>query len=431
VSVRRIGPSLARSGRILIVGAGPAGWSAAGELRQLGFAGEVTVVCDEPGAPYDRTACSKGLLDGRQRPDDVRLDLRACPGVDWRVARAEWLDPDDRAVGLSTGEAHRYDGLVIATGARAELPADWPVGEPGLHVLHAVEQAWALRKDLRHARRVAIVGGGLTGCEVASTVRALARDVVLVNSQPYLMHRVLGAPVAELVTREHAQAGIELRLGRRVRSADRGRGRWRLRLDDGQDVHADVVVMSAGERPDTAWLEGSGLDIEDGVRCDAALRAVGGDGAPVPGVVAAGVVARWPNLRYRAEPHRVGHWIAAIEQGQAAARTLLLGDAAEPATLVPRFWSAQLGLRIQVCGRIEPDAAVEISELRPARRDTARAGVVANCYANGDLAGVVAVNAPHAFAPAAQSLLAGFGAPPLAAAAAGGATAPRRMWAVR
>lgn len=393
--------------RILIVGAGPAGWAAAEELRRREFTGEIVVLCDELDAPYDRTACSKGLLNGHEKPRDIRLDIRGCENVDWRLGqRAVWLDPVARSVTVDTGQCYPYDGLIVATGAAPVLPEGWPAGEPGLHLLHDVGAAWALRKELRDARRVAVIGGGLTGSEVACTVRELAREAVLINSQPVLMSRVLGGPVGAMITREHLAAGVEMRLGRRVTRVDRGRGRWRLRLDDGEDVHADLVVVAAGERPDVEWLSGAGFDVSDGVLCDEALRVVGSDG-----VMAAGVAARWPNLRYGAAPRRVGHWIAALEQGRAAARNLLLGRrVAEPFTLLPRFWSQQLGLRIQVCGQIEPDAEVAITEMRPGRRDTARAGVLASYYHDGRLTGVVAVNAPQAFTIASRTLANSLGA---------------------
>ncbi|HST63756.1 MAG TPA: oxidoreductase C-terminal domain-containing protein, partial [Mycobacteriales bacterium] len=132
------------------------------------------------------------------------------------------------------------------------------------------------------------------------------------------------------------------------------------------------------------------------------LRVLGLDG-----VVAAGALARWPDPRHgTVQPRRVGQWIMAVEQGRAAARTLLAGDGpAPPVSLLPRFWSDQNGLRIQVCGRLSDQADVHLTELRPRRKDTARAGVVASYVENGRLAGVSAVNAPRAFNVACRTLL--------------------------
>src|SRR5690606_32574940 len=216
------------------------------------------------------------------------------------------LDPQRRIVTADTDEEFRYDGLVIATGARPVWPTGWPRGEPGLHALHGLADAWALRRALHRARRVAVVGGGLTGCEVACAVRSMARECVLIDSRPQLMSRALGEVVGQYVTEVIADDGVRLRLGRRCRRLDRGRRGWVLTLDDGSQETADLVVATVGERPDTRWLAGTGLDVSDGVRCDEHLRAVGGQD-----IVACGTVARWPNLRYGTEPRRVGQWIMA------------------------------------------------------------------------------------------------------------------------
>ena len=401
--LRPVRPAYGPRDRVLVVGGGAAGWAAAGELRRQGFTGDVTVLSAEPVPPYDRTACSKGLLDGHQRPQDTMLDLRGCPDVRWRTGvRAECLDPYARRVGLSTGEAVAYDGLVVATGTRAVLPADWPGGQPGLHLLHELSDAWSLRAALTSARRVAVVGGGLTGCEVACAVVAMARQVVLINSQPYVMPRSVGEQVGALVAAAHRAAGVQMRLGRSVALAEHRRDGWRLLLDSGETVSADLVVVAAGERPDVDWLAGAPADLTDGVLCDETLRVAG-----VDGVVAAGALARWPNRRYGTAPGRVGQWISAVEQGQGAARTLLAGNPdAPPVAPLPRFWSDQNGLRIQVCGRLDRAAEVVLTELRPRRRDTARAGVVASYVRRGRLTGVVAVNAPRAFNVACRMLLA-------------------------
>jgi NADPH-dependent 2,4-dienoyl-CoA reductase/sulfur reductase-like enzyme len=395
------GPAFGPHDRIVVVGTGAAGWSAAGELRRLGFAGELVAISAEPHRPYDRTACSKGLLNGHQRPKDAALDLRGHPDVVWRTGtRVLDVNPYARRLLLDSGEALAYDGLVVATGTKATLPPGWPSG-PGLHLLHDLADARSLRSALAGARSVAVVGGGLTGCEVACAVTAMARSAVLVNAQRHLMPRSVGEPVGALITASHLAAGLDLRLGRKVADAERRRTGWRLLLDSGETVSADLVVVTAGEKPDVDWLAGTPADSTDGVLCDASLRVVGLDG-----VVAAGSLARWPDHRHgTGKPGRVGQWIMAVEQGRAAARTLLAGDYAPPVSLLPRFWSDQNGLRIQVCGRLSDWADVHVTELRPRRRDKARAGVVADYVEDGRLAGVVAVNAPRAFTVACRTLL--------------------------
>ena len=388
--------------RIVIVGAGRAGVAAAEELRAQNFSGEVMILSEEDDPPYDRPACSKRILTGHARPRDVWLPVREGTDVVWRLGeQAVGLDPVNRLVYTQDNE-FAYDGLVVATGARPSPPKDWPIGEPGLHVLHSLADAWRLRADLRDAGRVAVVGGGLTGCEAACAVRSLARDCVLIDSNPQVLTRALGDLVGRLVTAELYREGVILRLGRKVQELRRRRRGWTLVLDDGEEVNADVVVATIGDRPDTQWLADTGMDISDGVLCDESLRVVGAEG-----VVAAGTIARWPNLRYDATPRRCGQWIAALELGRSAAQTLLKGDHwAPPVTPLPRFWSEQFGLRIQVCGHQPPDAVVSVTEMRPGRRDIARAGVLITYAVDGRLVGVAGVNAPQAFTAMTRALMA-------------------------
>ena len=302
-------PAYGPRDRIVVVGGGAAGWAASGELRRLGFAGELVVLGAEPVGPYDRTACSKGLLDGRQRPQDTTLDLRGCPDVRWRVGvRAAGLDPYARRVVLESGRAVAYDGLVVATGTRASCPRTGrpaarpaPAARPGARVGAAVGAAPGPPRR-RRRRRPDRLRGRLRG-----RPRWPGRPYWSTPSR-YLMPRSIGEPVGALVTAEHRAAGIELRLGRRVAQAEHRRGGWRLLLDGGEQVAADLVVVTAGERPDVAWLAGTPADLSDGVLCDGSLRVVGLDG-----VVAAGALARWPNPRWggaarprRAVDHRRG-----------------------------------------------------------------------------------------------------------------------------
>jgi NADPH-dependent 2,4-dienoyl-CoA reductase/sulfur reductase-like enzyme len=399
---RRRPPAGVTRDRVVIVGAGRAGIAAAEELRIQGFEGDLTILCDEKDAPYDRPACSKKILTGHARPRDIRLPVRGGTDARWRLGRrAIGLDAESRIVYTDTDEEFHYDGLVIATGSRPSPPSNWPIGEPGLHVLHTLSEAWALREELRDAERVAIVGGGLTGCEAAWAIRSLARDCVLIDSNPQVMTRALGDLVGRLVTAELHREGVYLRLGRRVSQLRPRRRGWLLVLDDGEEIEADVVVATIGDRPDLRWLANTDIDISDGVLCDESLRVVG-----VDGIVAAGTVARWPNLRFSTTPRRCGQWIAALEQGRAAAKTLMNGAYwVPPVTLLPRFWSDQFGLRIQVCGDQPKDAVVTVTEMRPGRRDIARAGVLVSYMVEGRLVGVVSVNAAKAFTAMTRALM--------------------------
>ncbi len=395
--------------RILIVGCGRAGVAAAEELTRLGFQGEITLLGDEPNAPYDRPAVSKRLLDGRARPTDVKMpiDTQTERTVQWALGRrAVYLDPSTRTVGTDTGEAFEFDGLVIASGAHSSPPKDWPIGEPGIHTLYTVDDAWGLRQDLRWAEKVVIVGAGLTGCEAACTMRNLAREAVLVDSKPQVLTRAVGELVGGMITEEVQHDGVQLRLGRRVASISRRRRRWLVTLSDGEEIETDIVVASAGERPETGFLTDTGLDISDGVLCDESLRVLDTDGRVIDGVVAAGTVARWPNLRYSPNPQRIGQWIAALEHGRAAAHTLLaLDEDVPPVTVLPRYWSEQFGLRVQVAGVMPSDADISVTNLRPGRRENIRSGALVSYYQDGRVVGLVGVNAMAPFNSLTRALL--------------------------
>ncbi|WP_309621028.1 FAD-dependent oxidoreductase [Salinibacterium sp.] len=197
---------------------------------------------------------------------------------------------------------------------------------------------------------MAVVGGGFLGCEIASTARERGIAVTVVDRSATLLHRALGAPIGAVIGDVHRSHGVRLHLGVGVSGWTETPRGARLTLDDQETINADLVVIGVGTDPNTEWLHGSGLDIEDGVRCDATGHVLDTDGIRVEGVVAAGDVARWPNHRFDTIPRRVEHWINAVEMGQAAANSLLAGAAASQFTPIPRFWSHQHGMRIQASG---------------------------------------------------------------------------------
>jgi NADPH-dependent 2,4-dienoyl-CoA reductase/sulfur reductase-like enzyme len=342
---------------IVIVGASLAGLRAAEELRTAGHDGAITLVGDEPHRPYDRPPLSKQVLAGAKPPASTELSVvSGSPddlGLDWRLGQsATRLDLDQRAVLLGGGERLGFDGLVIATGASPRrLPGTDHLD--GVHTLRTIDDCVEIRAALDASpRRVAVVGAGFIGAEVAATCRGRGIEVSLIEALPVPLERGLGPEMGAVVADVHRDHGVDLRLGVgvvRIEGSDRVE---RIRLTDGTVLEVDLVVIGIGVAPNTGWLEGSGLTIDNGVVCDATCTAA-------PGVVAAGDVARWPNARFD-EVMRVEHWDNAIAMGTHAARSLLAGAQAEPFMPVPWFWSDQYDRKIQLAGRAAPDDRVEV-----------------------------------------------------------------------
>jgi 3-phenylpropionate/trans-cinnamate dioxygenase ferredoxin reductase subunit len=201
-------------------------------------------------------------------------------------------------------------------------------------------------------QRVVVVGAGFIGAEVAATARQRGLDVTLLEALATPLQRALGDEMGAVCADIHREQGVDLRLSTGVAGFDDdGHGRLRgLRLSDGTTIETDVAIVGVGVAPNTGWLEGSGLTIDNGVVCDETCLAA-------PGVVAAGDIARWPNIRFD-EVMRVEHWENAQEQGAHAARRLL-GNL-EPYQPVPWFWSDQYDRKIQLAGRSSADDIVQI-----------------------------------------------------------------------
>ncbi len=342
---------------ITIVGASLAGLRAAESLRRHDFDGVITLIGDEPHAPYDRPPLSKQYLAGEWGEDRLALtgpEKLAEYGLELRLGtRATGFDLSRRRLTLDDGEDVDVDGLLIATGARCRrLPGTEDMD--GVFVLRGLDDSSALRSALDAGPgRVVVVGGGFIGAEVASTARERGLEVSVIEALPQPLARVLGEEIGAVCAEVHRAHGVDVHTGVGVEAVD-GDGRVeRVRLRDGRVIEADVVVVGIGVVPNTEWLEGSGLEIDDGVVCDATCLAG-------PGVTAAGDVARWPNRRFD-EVMRVEHWDNAVEQGAHAAHRLLVDDAdAEPFTPVPWFWSDQYDRKIQLAGRIRPDDEMRI-----------------------------------------------------------------------
>lgn len=322
---------MTESGRVVIAGAGLAGWRTAEELRERGFAGRITLIGAESRPPYDRPPLSKKVLTEPGLDPSLKADFAAMD-VDFR--------PDEAAEAL--GEANElvtdrgrypFDDLVLATGA---LPVALP-GEGRQRFLRTYDDALALRDLLRPGLRLAIVGAGWIGAELATAAVAHGSQVTVVEAGPAPLAGAIGAPVGAQTARWYAAAGVDLRVATAVEAVQPGG----LVLAGGEQIAADEVVTAVGVRPATRWLEGSGVRLENGVAVDAGLR------TSRPGVWAVGDCAAFESRRF-GRRLRFEHWDVALHQPEVAAANVLGGDEAyDP---VPYFWSEQFGRMLQYVG---------------------------------------------------------------------------------
>jgi len=317
---------------IVVVGGGLAAQRCVEALRRRGYERRLVLVGSEAHLPYDRPPLSKAVLAGEL--ELRRLELRperwyAERDVELVLGRAAvGLRPRERTVVLAGGRILRYDRLLVATGSRPRRLAALDRA-PNVHVLRTLEDAAALREALCPGARLAVVGAGFVGQEVAATARGLGVAVTLVEAAPLPLQGVLGARIARWLAGVHAAEGVDLRLGATVARAH-GNGRVRaLELAGGERIAAEVVLVGVGVDPDTAWLADSGLG-------PGALRTGPGAATPAPCVFAAGDAAGGH------------HWDAAARQGVAAAHGMLGVPPPPPAPAT--FWSDQYGKRLQLVG---------------------------------------------------------------------------------
>src|SRR5678815_3383659 len=373
--------------RIAIVGASLAGLRAADRLRDRGFDGELTLIGDEPHRPYDRPPLSKQVLQGAWEPEQTffrKKDGYDALALDMRLGvRAVSVDLRARRVALADGTNVDYDRLIIATGARPRTIPDM-APRTGLLVLRGLDDAIALRRAMMEAPRVAIIGGGFIGLEVAASCRARGLPVTVIEALPVPLSPILGSTFGDMVAAMHRDHGVDLRTGvvvTDVLGESRVAG---VALSDGSRIDADVVVVGIGVTPNTEWLQGSGLTLDNGIVCN-------GCGEAAPGVYAAGDVARVAN-RWHGDSPRIEHWTNAVEQGVHAAENALAGPASSTSfSSVPYFWSDQYDRKIQFVGRARPhDEMVIVDGSLAERRLTA-------LYRRGDrVVACITVNQPRA-----------------------------------
>ena len=357
VASTRAAGAPAGNGRIVIVGAGLAGWHAARALRREGFVGALTIVGDEVDEPYDRVPLSKQVLTGSVPAEGTALPHVGGLDADWRLGQpAVGLDRRNKRVLLPGGEQVAFDRLLIATGVRAR---EWPnSGEAALDGDYAVRgrnDAATLRHKLAAGpRRVLVIGAGFIGSELASDCRELGLPVTVVERGPAPLAGALGAVIGRIAAGMQTEAGVDLRCGVSVRALEGdadGRLR-RARLSDGTPLDVDVAIVALGSRRNTEWLAGSGLAAGRwGVSCDAGCRAFDVNGVVTDDIFVAGDVARFPHPAYGYQMLAMEHWGNAVDQAGIAAHNMIsAGPDRWPHLALPVFWSVQFGTEIKSVG---------------------------------------------------------------------------------
>lgn len=393
---------------LVIVGASLAGLSAAIAARSAGYDGSIVLIDAEDALPADRPPLSKQVLTGEwdvgraTQPGAARL---AELDVDLRLGiRVEQLDAATRTLRLSDGTQIVADGIVLAPGGSPRrLPVEWATA-PDVHVLRTAADAVGLAATLDALAppgggdcatvpgaddpRVMVVGAGFIGSEVASSCRSRGIAVTLIDGESSLLSRVLHAPIGAALERLHRSSGVDVRLGTVVESVSGPPGDRDVTLTDGSTIKAAAIVLGVGMVPNTDWLAGSGLEIDNGIVCDERSFAA-------PGIVAAGDAARWYHGRY-GQLLRVEQWDHAIEHGthagQAIAQWLADPDSSiEPFTPVPMFWSDQYGSKFQSAGRLSPNGEFRLID------GSLDSDKFVGLIRDGDeVGGVVALNRPAA-----------------------------------
>ncbi|MGC5249271.1 NAD(P)/FAD-dependent oxidoreductase [Gordonia sp. DT219] len=350
---------------VVVVGAGLGAVRLAENLRANGYESPITLIGAEPYAPYDRPPLSKTVLLGK----DERVDLKPAEfygdsSITLRLGRrVTAVDPKAKAVTVQStggGDAVQiaYDQLVLATGLTSRK---FPGAEKltGVHTLRTFDDAVVLRAEIDAARTAVVIGAGFIGCEVAASLTARGVQVTLVEPAPTPLALALGAQIGALVTRMHTANGVDVRAGIGVDEivGDPSGAVRAVRLSDGTDVPADIVVVGIGSIPVTDYLTGSGIEL--------AAREVGGGIACGPDgstgaadVYALGDVANWRDESGAAR--RVEHWNHTVDQAAVVAAAIAGGPRAPIKAAVPYFWSDQFGVKIQVLGRPRPDDDVHV-----------------------------------------------------------------------
>ena len=329
---------------LAIVGASLAGAKAAEGAREAGFDGRVVLIGDEDAAPYERPPLSKAVLRGEADVESTRVHpdgFYAEHGIEVITDQVTGFDATQRIVHLARGEAIRFDTAVVATGAQPRRLAAPGAELGGVHYLRTAGDSVRLHDAIRQAGRVAVVGAGWIGAEVAASARQMGADVVLIDPGPTPLYRVLGERIGCVFAQLHADHGVDLRLGTGVRELRGTTTVGAVVLDDDRVEPADLVVVGVGVTPRVDLATAAGLAVDNGILVDQHLE------TSTPGVFAAGDVANAWHPHY-GRHIRVEHWANALNQGLTAGRNA--AGAREAYDRLPYFFSDQYDLGMEYVG---------------------------------------------------------------------------------
>ena len=341
---------------VIVVGSGQGGFQVAASLRDEGYAGPVTLVGDEPGLPYQRPPLSKAFLAGKAQPGQIELR----PAGFYAERNISVIAPDSvtaidrpsRRVALASGASLDYEHLVLATGARARIPAVPGAQRQGVLALRSRADAEAILARLQQARRVVIVGAGFIGLEVAVMARQMGLEVRVIEFADRVLKRAVSAPTAGYLAQAQASRGVQFSLETGVTAFTGSEGRVTgVMTTHGECVAADLVVVGVGVEPNVELARAAGLPVQDGIVVDPHLL------TSDPAISAIGDCARYP-AAYCATPVRLESVQNAVDQARCVAARL--AGKAEPYAKVPWFWSDQGDNRLQIAGVAEAgDSAVQ------------------------------------------------------------------------
>lgn len=325
---------------MVIIGAGKAGARAPISLREHGWKGRITLIGEEPLAPYDRPPLSKAAMTAAEEPAPVfLLDDELLQALDVTfIANAVATDIDraEKEVVLADGRRIPYQKLLIATGARARRLA-LPGAERAL-MLRDFHESVALRAACAPGRSVAIIGGGFIGLELAASASQRGCRVTVIEAQPRILMRGVTEAVARRIAARHEAAGVVLLTGIGVERIEADA----VVLSDGRRIPAEIVIAGIGAAPAVALAEASGLALDNGIACDAEMR------TSDPDIYAAGDCCSFPHGLYGGRRLRLEAWRSAQDQAAVAAENMLGGHC--QFTAVPWFWSDQYELNLQIAG---------------------------------------------------------------------------------